>query len=212
MILPLLLLPLVSFGVVAQDPQSQQLQVVGFFTQCPYTLVAPPTRFTPAKYVCTGTSIKFQTDHAKSLTETIARLCEKAIERVTRKPCPPQAVIEDYNKHAAECRYFEGEAKNAYGTWSLACKHAKDDGGRNRSGKRIREERSSANCLGREFIDLDKKAEDSCRSLNEKWKIIQKMEKACVRKRERKEHNYGGAITNLLKKQLAIDEYIKEST
>ncbi|KAH6589601.1 hypothetical protein BASA50_009913 [Batrachochytrium salamandrivorans] len=117
MILPLLLLPLVSLGVVAQHPG--QRQTVDFSPQPSYRLVFPPTHFTPATYVCTGSNIKFQTNHAHRLTQEIERLCEEAIEKIKKKPCPPQAMIAEYDRNGAECKRLKEEAKmlTTHGIW-----------------------------------------------------------------------------------------------
>ncbi|KAH9268999.1 hypothetical protein BASA83_009001 [Batrachochytrium salamandrivorans] len=212
MILPLLLLPLVSFGVVAHNPQSQQLQTAESSTQCPYALVSPKTCFTPAKYVCTGTNIGFQTNHAHRLTQDIERLCEEAISLIEGEKCPPQAVIDDYDKHKADYKTSKKEAKYAYKQWGLAMGRAKNGNGRNRSGMEMQGERSAVNQLGREFAQLDNEAKSKYRDLIEKWEALEEMKKDCARKKAREERKHGEEITRKLRQYLRVDEYIKEST
>ncbi|KAH6589684.1 hypothetical protein BASA50_009863 [Batrachochytrium salamandrivorans] len=204
MILPLLLLPLVSFGVVAQHPQRQQLKTAESSTQCPYTLVSPKTYFTPATYVCTGTSIEFQTNLAHRHLEDIERLCEETINLIEEEKCPPEAVIDDYNRHAAEYKRLGEEAKYAHKQWGLAVAHAKNGNGRNRSEEEKRRDRSSANQLGREFAQLDNEAKSKYRILIEKWEALEMMKKDCARKKKEMEKEYGEAITGLLKQYLRL--------
>ncbi|KAH9269000.1 hypothetical protein BASA83_009002 [Batrachochytrium salamandrivorans] len=200
MILPLLLLPLVSFGVVAQHPG--QRQTVDFSPQPSYRLVFPPTFFTPATYVCIGSNIKFQTNRAYVLTQEIERLCKKAIEKIERKPCPPEAMIAEYDRHSAECKRLKEEAKYAHKQWGLASEHATNDNGRNRPMEEILRDRGVANQLGQEFRRLDKEAKNSCRSLNERQKALQRMKRYCLWKKEMKEKQYGSQISHELKKYL----------
>ncbi|KAH6577314.1 hypothetical protein BASA62_000952 [Batrachochytrium salamandrivorans] len=210
MILPLLLLPLVSLGVVAQHPG--QRQTVDFSPQPSYRLVFPPTHFTPATYVCTGSNIKFQTNHAHRLTQEIERLCEEAIEKIKKKPCPPQAMIAEYDRNGAECKRLKEEAKNAYNTWNLACKHARNGNGRDRSRDEILSDHSSANQLRQEFKRLNNEAKNSCRSLTERQKALERMERYCLWKKEMKEKQYGSQITHELKKYLKTLKQTPKST
>ncbi|KAH9268998.1 hypothetical protein BASA83_009000 [Batrachochytrium salamandrivorans] len=212
MILPLLLLPLVSFGVVAWDPQRQQRQTVDFSPQPSYRLVALPTRFAQAKYVCTGTNIKFKTNQAQILTQDIERLCKETIDLIEGEKCPPQAVIAEYDSHKVDYENSKKEAKYAHKQWGLAMARAKNGNGRNRSGMEMQRDHSAVNQLGHEFTQLDNEAKSKYRDLIEKWKALEAMKKDCARKKARKEHNYGRAITRKLKQYLRVDEYIKEST
>ncbi|KAH6574308.1 hypothetical protein BASA60_005598 [Batrachochytrium salamandrivorans] len=115
MILPLLLLPLVSFwcGCSASPPQRQTVNPP---RQLSYRLVFPSTRFTQAIYVCIDTKIKFKTNHAKSLTQEIEKLCKEGIDLIKEGVDIPNDLLDDYDSRKADFENSKKEAEKAYET------------------------------------------------------------------------------------------------
>ncbi|KAH6577317.1 hypothetical protein BASA62_000955 [Batrachochytrium salamandrivorans] len=119
MILPLLLLPLVSFWCGCCIPNAQR-QTVNPPQQLSYRLVFPSTRFTQAIYVCIDTKIKFKTDHAKSLTQEIEKLCKEGIDLIEEGVDIPNDLLDDYDRREADFENSKKEAEKAYERWTWA--------------------------------------------------------------------------------------------
>ncbi|KAH6589604.1 hypothetical protein BASA50_009916 [Batrachochytrium salamandrivorans] len=183
MILPLLLLPLVSFGVVAQHPG--QRQTVNPPRQLSYRLVFPSTRFTQAIYVCIDTKIKFKTNHAKSLTQEIEKLCKEGIDLIKKGVDIPNDLLDDYDSRKADFENSKKEAEKAYKQWTLAVTRAKNGNGRNRSKEEIQRDYDVANQLVRELVQLKNETDGKYRDMNEKRKVLERMEEDCLRKKKR---------------------------
>ncbi|KAH6591574.1 hypothetical protein BASA61_004890 [Batrachochytrium salamandrivorans] len=151
MILPLLLLPLVSFGVVAQHPATE---------------------------------------------------ANEGIDLIKKGVDIPNDLLDDYDSRKADFENSKKEAEKAYKQWTWAVTRAKNGNGRNRSKEEIQRDYDVANQLVRELVQLKNETDGKYRDMNEKRKVLERMEEDCLRKIKEMKKQYGEEITHKLKQHL----------
>ncbi|KAH9268997.1 hypothetical protein BASA83_008999 [Batrachochytrium salamandrivorans] len=138
----------------------------------------------------------------KRLTQEIEKLCKEGINLIEEGVDIPNDLLDDYDRHEADFENSKKEAEKAYERWTWAVTYAKNDNGRNRSKEEIQRDYDVANQLVRELVQLKNETDGKYHDLNRRRKVLERMEKDCLRKKKEMKKQYGEEITHKLKQHL----------